>query len=162
MIRYEVYKIVKKRLFVACFLLFFVVNAFGLLYFQSNDLLADVIHKNINEYESIISDISKLSSEQQYEKLNGMLKTTEIALELDKYADSEDVESLESIRQKYMQKNPKEYNSAQELNLSRKELLDRHTYLENLVVQSRYITNYDNFIGNMNKRAEQQLKFSGF
>lgn len=162
MIRYEVYKIVKKRLFVACFLLFFVVNAFGLLYFQSNDLLADVIHKNINEYESIISDISKLSSEQQYEKLNGMLKTTEIALELDKYADSEDVESLESIRQKYMQKNPKEYNSAQELNLSRKELLDRYTYLENLVVQSRYITNYDNFIGNMNKRAEQQLKFSVF
>lgn len=162
MIRYEVYKIVKKRLFVACFLLFFVVNAFGLLYFQSNDLLADVIHKNINEYESIISDISKLSSEQQYEKLNGMLKTTEIALELDKYADSENVESLESIRQKYMQKNPKEYNSAQELNLSRKELLDRYTYLENLVVQSRYITNYDNFIGNMNKRAEQQLKFSVF
>lgn len=162
MIRYEVYKIVKKRLFVACFLLFFVVNAFGLFYFQSNDLLADVIHKNINEYESIISDISKLSSEQQYEKLNGMLKTTEIALELDKYADSEDVESLESIRQKYMQQNPKEYNSAQELNLSRKELLDRYTYLENLVVQSRYITNYDNFIGNMNKRAEQQLKFSVF
>lgn len=162
MIRYEVYKIVKKRLFVACFLLFFVVNAFGLLYFQSNDLLADVIHKNINEYESIISDISKLSSKQQYEKLNGMLKTTEIALELDKYADSEDVESLESIRQKYMQQNPKEYNSAQELNLSRKELLDRYTYLENLVVQSRYITNYDNFIGNMNKRAEQQLKFSIF
>lgn len=162
MIRYEVYKIVKKRLFVACFLLFFVVNAFGLLYFQSNDLLADVIHKNINEYESIISDISKLSSEQQYEKLNGMLKTTEIALELDKYADSEDVESLERIRQKYMQQNPKEYNSAQELNLSRKELLDRYTYLENLVVQSRYITNYDNFIGNMNKRAEQQLKFSVF
>lgn len=162
MIRHEVYKIVKKRLFVACFLLFFIVNAFGLLYFQSNDLLADVIHKNINEYESIISDISKLSSEQQYEKLNGMLKTTEIALELDKYADSEDVESLESIRQKYMQKNPKEYNSAQELNLSRKELLDRYTYLENLVVQSRYITNYDNFIGNMNKRAEQQLKFSVF
>lgn len=162
MIRYEVYKIVKKRLFVACFLLFFVVNAFGLFYFQSNDLLADVIHKNINEYESIISDISKLSSEQQYEKLNGMLKTTEIALELDKYADSKDVESLESIRQKYMQKNPKEYNSVQELNLSRKELLDRYTYLENLVVQSRYITNYDNFIGNMNKRAEQQLKFSVF
>lgn len=162
MIRYEVYKLVKKRLFVACFLLFFVVNAFGLLYFQSNDLLTDVIHKNINEYESIISDISKLSSEQQYEKLNGMLKTTEIALELDKYADSKDVESLESIRQKYMQQNPKEYNSAQELNLSRKELLDRYTYLENLVVQSRYIMNYDNFIGNMNKRAERQLKFSVF
>ena len=162
MIRYEVYKIVKKRLFVACFLLFFVVNAFGLLYFQSNDLLAEVIHKNINEYESIISDISKLSSEQQYEKLNGMLKTTEIALELDKYADSEDVESLESIRQKYMQKNPKEDKSAQELNGSRKELLDRDTYLEDVVVESRYITNYDNFIGNMNKRAEQQLKFSVF
>lgn len=162
MIRYEIYKLVKKRLFVACLLLFFVVNAFGLLYMQSNDLQTDVIHKNITEYESIISDISKLSSEQQYEKLNSMLKTTEIALELDKYADMEDVESIESIRKKYMLQNPNEYESAQELNLSREALLDRYTYLENLVVQSRYIMNYDNFIGNMNKRAEQQLKFSVF
>lgn len=160
--RYEIYKIVKKRLFVACLLLFFVLNAFGLLYMQSNDLQTDVIHKNITEYESIISDISKLSSEQQYEKLNGMLKTTEIALELDKYADKEDVESIESIRQKFIIQNPNEYELAQELNLSRNALLDRHTYLENLVSQIEYIINYGNFIGNMNKRAEQQLKFSVF
>lgn len=165
MIRYEVYKIVKKRLFVACFLLFFVVNAFGLLYFQSNDLLADVIHKNINEYESIISDISKLSSEQQYEKLNGMLKTTEIALQLDSIAyerKADNLEDIESFLNQYKEESPEEYAEALVLNLSRQELLDRQTYLSNLVNQSRYIISYDSFIDEMEQRANQQLKISIF
>lgn len=162
--RYEIYKIVKKRLFVACLLLFFIVNAFGLFYMQSNDLLTSVIHENINDYESVILDVSKLSFEQQYEELDSMLKTTEIALELDRYSDKEniDVESIESIRQQYLMENPNEYKLAQNLQLSREELLDRYTYLENLVKQSRYVLNYDSFISNMNQRAEQQLKFSIF
>lgn len=165
LVGYEFYKLFCKRLFLICLVLFLTANITVLLYTQSNNLETTVISKNLVTYESVISDISALSPEQTKEKLESMLKVTEIALQLDSLADerkADNLEGIESFLNQYKEESPKEYAKALTLDLSRQELLDRQTYLSNLVNQSRYIISYDSFIDEMEQRADRQLKFSIF
>ncbi len=165
LIKYEFNKLFCKRLFIICFFLFLAANAVVLFYTQSEAFETQVIRKNLAEYESVIDDISDLPPEQANTELKSMLKVTEIALELDMLADKTDentVASLEGFLNQYKEQNPKEYAKALEVDLSRQVLLDRQTFLSELVQQSEYIVSYESFIGEMKQRAQHQLKFSIF
>lgn len=162
---FELKKLFGKRLFSICLLLFFAANIAVLLYARSNNLEASVISSNLSEYERVISDLDSLTNEQADARLRGMLKATEIALELDSLADAENTDDLqraEDFLNRYKEESPKEYEQALSLSLSRQELLDRQTYLSTLVRQSAYISSYGGFIGTMEQRAENRLKFSIF
>ena len=165
LVKFEFYKLFNKRLFIMCLLLFLTANIIALFYTQSNDLETNILHENISDYESIISDIGDMPTEQIGKELESMLKVTEIALRLDNFSDNEDVDELDRIEgflAQYKSENPEEYALAQQLDLSRDELLDRQTYLSELVNQNSYINSYDSFINEMGQRAQQQLKFAIF
>ncbi len=165
LVKFELLKLFNKRLFIICLLLFMVFNTVVLYYSQSSDLEIGILHKYSDDYERTIDEISDLSSEDAKSVLHSKLRVVEIAIQLDSLAENEDeqhLEYVESMLVEYQQESPKEYEQAQELDLTRQELLDRRTYLSELVSQSNYADTYDTFIGEMKQRADNQKKFSIF
>ncbi len=165
LVKFEFLKLFNKRLFVICLLLFMVFNTVVLYYSQSIDLEISILHKYSDDYEQTIKEISDLNSEDAKAVLHSKLRVVEIAIQLDSLAENEDeqhLEYVESMLVEYQQESPKEYEQAQYLDLTRQELLDRRTYLSELVSQSEYADTYDTFIGEMKQRADNQKKFSIF
>ncbi len=165
LVKYEFYKLFSKRLFIICFLLFLAFNTVVLYSTQSNGLETSVIHNHSKDYNEIINEISNLPASEVQLELKSKLKVVEIALQLDSLSensDSRNLEYIESMLTDYQAESPEEYEQALMLDIPRQELLDRQTYLSELVSQSEYVNSYDSFIGEMYQRAEHQLKFSIF
>lgn len=165
LVKYEFYKLFSKRLFVICFLLFLAFNTVVLYSTQSNDLETSVIHNHSKDYNEIINEISNLPDSEIRLELKSKLKVVEIALQLDSLSensDSRNLEYIDSMLTEYKAESFEEYEQALMLDIPRQELLDRQTYLSELVSQSEYVNSYDSFIGEMQERAQHLLKFSIF
>ena len=165
MVKFEFYKILSKKLFAVCLVLFLILNIFVLYHTVSNNYETNIIINNADEYERIVEMLNSLDPENAETELDKMILVTDIALELKSETtetNTDEVNDLKQLINQYKTENPNEYKEAQKLNLSREELKERYTYLESLKNQIKYINSYDSFISEMKQRAEHQLKFSIF
>lgn len=162
---FEIYKLFSKKLFLICLVLFFSANSIFLVYTQSNNLEVKTVHTNLSDYENIISKYSDYVPTEAQRQLESELKTVEIALQFDRTADNsngDDLKNLGRITEQYKAENPEEYKKARALHYTKQELLDKQTYLSNLVNQCKSLVDYSSFIGDMDERAQMQTKFSVF
>lgn len=162
---FEIYKLFSKKLLLICLVLFFTANSIFLVYTQSNNLEVKTVHTNLSDYENIISKYSDYVPTEAQRQLESELKTVEIALQFDRTADNsngDDLKNLGRITEQYKAENPKEYKKARALHYTKQELLDKQTYLSNLVNQCKSLFDYSSFIGDMDERAQMQTKFSVF
>ena len=165
LIMFEIYKLFSKKLLLICLVLFFTANSIFLVYTQSNNLEVKTVHTNLSDYENIISKYSDYVPTEAQRQLESELKTVEIALQLDRTADNsngDDLKNLGRITEQYRAENPEEYKKARALHYTKQELLDKQTYLSNLVNQCKSLVDYSSFIGDMDERAQMQTKFSVF
>lgn len=162
---FEIYKLFSKKLFLICLVLFFSANSIFLVYTQSNNLEVKTVHTNLSDYDNIISKYSDYVPTEAQRQLESELKTVEIALQFDRTADNsngDDLKNLGRITEQYKAENPEEYKKARALHYTKQELLDKQTYLSNLVNQCKSLVDYSSFIGDMDERAQMQTKFSVF
>ena len=54
LLRFELYKILGNKIFIICFVAFFIMNCFALVYIQTGSYEGELFRENKGEYNSII------------------------------------------------------------------------------------------------------------
>jgi hypothetical protein len=157
---YEFKKIFTFKIFKVCLALLLVINGVVLWYTQSIDQQTELIHSNLDKYETLLTEYGDMERSDAQEKLiseqtigdiiNLIANGTSISNSQD-FIDAE----LESQRNMY----PDEYSEAM------KRLSDNYdeayySLLSNISAQISYADTYKEFVDGMEKRAENKQRFS--
>ncbi|MCD8025577.1 MAG: hypothetical protein LUF33_01215 [Clostridiales bacterium] len=158
----EIFKLFSKRIFLACLVISLLANAFFIVYSQSSDTVNSAIADNNEEYDDFISEC--LSQDNAAEFIESKQKEIQIAIFLENTSTSDDTDAeyIENQKKSYSEESPEEYRNALELDLSNDERQARLIMIQDLASQLEYIDGYDEFIAEMEARAENQKSFSIF
>lgn len=151
----EYYKLFSNKIFILCLAVSFVINLSFMAVTQYSDIENSAVINNRQYYETLIDECRDTDNIE--ELINSKQTEIQIAFFLCNGADS----SSEMV-EKYKISNPDEYERATGLNLTFDELSQRELLLMEITDQSNYIESYDEFINNMELRAENQHSFSIF
>ncbi|MCH5296136.1 MAG: hypothetical protein J1E85_00535 [Ruminococcus sp.] len=151
----EYFKLFSNKIFMLCLAVSFAVNLSFLAVTQYSDIENSAVIKNREYYETLIDECKNADNIEDLVES----KQTEIQIAYLLFNGSES--ALETI-EKYKASNPDEYANAIKLNLSSDELSQRQLLLMDMISQNTHIKNYDEFINNMEFRAENQHSFSIF
>lgn len=157
----ELLKLFSKRIFTVCIVISLLANGFFLVFAQESQNDRRTVHDLQNEYTQLLD--SCLQSDDPQKILDSKDKEIEIGFFLansssDTNSDIYDEERVNHYKQNY----PNEYSNAVNANLSREELQKEKELVVNITSQLEYIDGYDEFIDEMESRANEQLKFSIF
>lgn len=151
----EYFKLFSNKIFILCLAVSFVINLSFMAVTQYSDAESAAVINNRQYYETLIEECNNTDNIEDL--INSKQTEIQIAFFLCNATDS----SLETA-EKYKASNPDEYERASKLNLTAEELSQRQLLLMDMTSQSNHIESYDEFINNMEERAESQHSFSIF
>lgn len=151
----EYIKLFSNKIFLLCLAVSFAVNLSFLAVMQYSNAESSAVINNRQYYDALIEECKNADNVEQL--LSNKQTEIEIAFLLHNGS-----ESALATAEKYKASNPDEYNKAVGFNLTADELSQRQLLLMNLENQKTYIESYDEFILNMESRAESQKSFSIF
>lgn len=159
----ELVKLFTKRVFTICLVVSLCANVIFLLYTQSSDYNAQLVHNNRVEYESLLAECVKSDNPQQLLEN----KTTEynIAIEMAEAKNENNpirAEHRELMLNSYKESNPKEYANALKYNMTKQELRVMLEVVNMISSQLTYADNYAVFVSEMEARANEQMSFAIF
>lgn len=151
----EYFKLFYNKIFILCLVISFAVNLSFLAVTQYSDVENSAVINNRQYYEALIEECTETDNIEELIKS----KQTEIQIAFLLYNGSES--ALETA-EKYKASDPEEYEKAVELNLTSDDPAQRQQLIMDITSQNTHIENYDDFINNMETRAENQHSFSIF
>ncbi len=157
----EFFKLFSKRVFTICLVISLFANAFFLIYMQQSQPLSKNMHTYQSEYTELLESCNDSENPEAF--IQSKRKEIEIGFFLLSTSanNSEDIYATKT-KENYQKNYPNEFATATSNDLSREELQAKNELLVDISSQLEYINGYDEFIGEMQSRADQQLKFSIF
>lgn len=158
----EFKKLFSSRLFVICLVLFFAVNSAGFYFISANNEMYKYELSLSDEYKVQLENYSALDKETATAELQLMQKAYQIASNLNSASSgSIDAEYMESVIEGYKTDSPEAFEKAQEI-IAEGFSTEKLSAVSLLANKFNYIEQYNSFVGEMQARADSQLKFSIF
>lgn len=158
----EFRKLFTSRFFVICLVLFLVINSVGFYFLSINDGAYEYELNISDEYNAELEKYLAMDVETAKAELKLMQEAYQIASTLNTASSgSMDAEYVKGIIESYKTESPEAFEKAQKI-IEASFSSDNFTAINLLANKFDYIEQYKVFVGEMQARADSQLKFSIF